>query len=36
MSINSKDAGGEGRAEEYIRKFAEKQMAQCNTEADNG
>ena len=36
MSINSKDAGGEGRAEEFIRKFAEQQMAQGNTEAVNG
>ena len=36
MSINPKDAGGEGRGEEYVRKFAEHQAEAVKAEASNG
>lgn len=36
MSINPKDTGGEGRGEEFVRKFAEHQGAAVKAEASNG
>ncbi len=36
MSINAKDAGGEGRGEEFVKKYAELQGEAVRTEANNG
>ena len=36
MSINPKDAGGEGRGEEFVKRFAEYQAEAVKAEASNG